>query len=51
MFSFVLLYILCVHSSFAINVKEEKASCFAIIVLQKYCFYTCSVALPRGAVT
>ena len=28
--------------------EEEKASCCAIIVLQMYCYYKCSVALPRG---
>ena len=33
------------------HLKEgEKAGCFAIIVLQMYCYYKCSVALPRGAV-
>ena len=30
---------------------EEKAGCFAIIVLQMYCYYKCSVALPHGAVS
>ena len=30
--------------------EEEKAGCFAIIVLQMYCYYECSVALPHGAV-
>ena len=36
--------------------KEEKAGCFAkaccfaIVVLQMYCYYNCSVALPRNAV-
>ena len=30
--------------------EEEKAGCFASIVLQMYCYYKCSVALPRGAV-
>ena len=29
-----------------INNKEEKAGCFAIIVLQMHCYYKC----PRGAV-
>ena len=43
--------LLCVHSSFAIILKGEvKAGCFAIIVLQMYCYYKCSVALPHGAV-
>ena len=26
--------------------EEEKAGCFAIIVLQMYCYYKFSVALP-----
>ena len=30
--------------------EEEKASCFAIIVLQMYCYYKYSVALPYSAV-
>ena len=30
--------------------EEEKACCFAIIVLQIYCYYKWSVALPHGAV-
>ena len=30
--------------------EEEKAGCFAIIVLQMYCDYKCSLALPHGAV-
>ena len=30
--------------------EEEKAGCFAIIVLQIYCFYECSVALPHSTV-
>ena len=30
--------------------EEEKAGCFAIIVLQKYCYYKCCVALRHGAV-
>ena len=43
--------LLCVHSSFAINLEEEeKAGCFAIIVLQMYCYYKCYVALPHGTV-
>ena len=29
--------------------EEEKAGCFAIIVLQMYCYYKYSVALPHGA--
>ena len=44
--------LLCIHSSFAIILKRnlEKAGCFAIIVLQMYCYYKCSVALPYGTV-
>ena len=30
--------------------EEEKAGCFAIIVLHMYSYYTCSVAFPHGAV-
>ena len=30
--------------------EEEIAGCFSIIVLQMYCYYKCSVALPHGAV-
>ena len=30
--------------------EEEKASCFAIVVLQMYCYFKRSVELPRGAV-
>ena len=30
--------------------EEEKAASFAIIVLQMYCYYKCSVAFPHGAV-
>ena len=30
--------------------EEEKAGCFAIIVLQMYCYYNYSVALPHGTV-
>ena len=29
--------------------EEDKAGCFAIIVLQRFCFCICSVALPHGA--
>ena len=29
---------------------EEKAGCFAIIVLQMYCYCKCSIALPHGDV-
>ena len=30
--------------------EEEKAGCFAFIVLQMYCYCKCYVALPQGAV-
>ena len=30
--------------------EEEKAGCFAIIVLQMYFYYKCSVALSHSAV-
>ena len=43
--------LLCVHSSFAILLKRrKKAGCLAIVVLQMYCYYKCSVALPHDAV-
>ena len=29
---------------------EEKAGCFAVIVLQMYCYYECSVILAHSAV-
>ena len=46
MFVFVLLCIsFCKYPE-----EEEKAGCFASIVLQMYCYYKCSVALPRSAV-
>ena len=47
LFCYVLL---CVHSSFAIVLKRERAGYFAIIVLQMYRYYNCSVALPHGVV-
>ena len=31
--------------------EEDNAGCFAIIVLQMYCYYKYSVALPHGAVS
>ena len=37
---------LCVYSSFAIILKR----CFAIIVLQMYCYYKVSVAITHGVV-
>ena len=30
--------------------EEEKAGCFAVIVLQMYCYCKCYVALPYGPV-
>ena len=40
----------CVHSRFAIILRRKRrAGCFAIIVLQMYCYYKCPVALPHGA--
>ena len=30
--------------------EEEKAGCFAIIVLHMYCYCKCSLALPHAAV-
>ena len=30
--------------------EEVKVGCFAFIVLQMYCYYKCSVALPQCAV-
>ena len=41
----------CIVSNFQFcnHLKEEKkADCFVIIVLQMYCYYKCSVALPHG---
>ena len=51
MFVFVLFCITVCPFLFCNHHKEkEKACCFAIIVLQMYCHYKCSVALPHGAV-
>ena len=51
MFVFVLLCItLCPFLFYNPLEKEEKAGCFAIIVLHMYCFHKCYVALPHGAV-
>ena len=30
--------------------EEQKAGCFAVIVLQMFCYYNCSLVLPYGAV-
>ena len=52
MFVFVLLcntlciFLFCNHLE-----EEDKAACFAIIVLQINCYYKRSVALYRGAVS
>ena len=46
--SYELLYeipVFCNHLE-----EEENTGCFAIIVLQMYCYYKCSVVLPHGAV-
>ena len=45
--------LLCVHSIILFYnhlEEEEKADCFAIIVLQMYCYCKCQAALPHGAV-
>ena len=43
--------LLCVHFSFINHLEEEeKADCFDIIVLQLFCYYNCSVALPHSDV-
>ena len=50
MFVFDCHALLYVHSSFAfILKKEEKAGCFAFIVLQMSCYCKCSVGLPHSA--
>ena len=50
-FVFVLLCITLCPFEFCNHLKEEKkADCFAVIVLQTYCYYDCSVALPHGGV-
>ena len=48
MFVFDLLCIILSPFEFC-NHTEEEACCFASIVLQMYCYYKCSVALPHGA--
>ena len=48
-FVFVLLCI-TISSFYFCNHLEEKDGCFVFIVLQMYCFFTCSVTLPHGAV-
>ena len=44
--------LLCVHFFVFCNHLEEekKAGCFAIVALQMYCYYECSVALHHGVV-
>ena len=50
MFVFVLFRITFCSFLFCNHLEEEeKAGCFAIIVLQMYCHYKCSVALPHDA--
>ena len=50
MLVFVLLSITLCPFKFCNHLEEEeKTGCFAIIVLQMYCYYKCSVALPHGA--
>ena len=46
-----LLCILVLQSSLTIFEEEQKAGCFAIIVLQMYFYFQCSVGLPHGAVS
>ena len=52
MFVFVCHALLCVHSSFATILKRKRKPVvlLAFIILQMYCYYKCSVALPHGAV-
>ena len=51
MFVVVLLYITLCPFYFCNHLEEEeKAGCFAIFVLQMYCYYKCSVTLPQGVV-
>ena len=46
--------LLCVHFSIDIILEgkreRERAGFFSIIVLQMYCYYKCSVALPHSVV-
>ena len=37
-------------AGWSITSVTAMCPCFAIIVLQMYCYYKCSVALPHGAV-
>ena len=51
-FAFVLLCItLCPFYKFCNHLEEEdRAGCFAFIVLRMSCYCKCSVTLPHGAV-
>ena len=52
MFVFVLLCIVLSPFYFCNHLEEEeKAGCFATIVSQMYCYYKCSVAIPRHALS
>ena len=42
---FYFFQIICNHLE-----EEQKAGCFAVIVLQMFFYYNCSVTLPYGAV-
>ena len=41
-------HFLMMSSIFVVFRLEEKAGCFAFIVLQMSCYCKCSVALPHG---
>ena len=50
MLVFVLLCITLCPFKFCNHLEEEeKAGCFAIVFLQMFCYYKCSVALPHSA--
>ena len=50
-FVFVLLCITLCPFKFCNYLEEgEKAVCFAIFILQMYCYYICPVVLPHGVV-
>ena len=50
MFGFVLLCITLCPFWFCNHLEEEeRAGCFAVVVLHMYCFYNYSVAPPPGA--
>ena len=51
MFVFFFWYtLLCILSSFAIIQAEERAGCFALMVLWMSCYCKCSVVLLYGVV-